>query len=85
MLTTTLRTVGGSVMFAIPKSLLEGLGLKPNQEVGVSITDGRLMVDPTLKPRYLLADLVAQCDLERTFSADEREWMDDPAVGREVI
>jgi hypothetical protein len=27
MLLTTLRTVGGSVMFAIPKPILEGLGL----------------------------------------------------------
>ena len=41
---TKLRAVGGSVMFAIPKALLEGLHLKANASVGVSVADGKLIV-----------------------------------------
>jgi antitoxin component of MazEF toxin-antitoxin module len=37
-----LRAVGGSVMFAIPKPMLEGLNLHADQQVGVSISDGRI-------------------------------------------
>ncbi len=85
MFTTTLRTVGGSVMFAIPKPMLDGLGLHANQQVGVSLSDGRMIVEPKVKPRYTLADLLNQCDFDLPISANEREWLNAPSVGREVI
>lgn len=85
MFTTTLRTVGGSVMFAIPKSMLQGLGLQANQQVGVSIADGRLVVEPKVRPRFALADLLADCDFELPITAEDRDWLDAAPVGREVI
>ena len=54
MLLTTLRTVGGSVMFAIPKPILEGLGLSANTQVGLSVSEGRLIVEPHPRRRYSL-------------------------------
>ncbi len=80
-----LRAVGGSVMFAIPKPMLEGLGLHANQQVGVSISGGRMIVEPKVKPRYTLTELMAQCDLEQPMTADDREWLAAPSVGREAI
>ncbi len=62
---TTLRTVGGSVMFAIPKPILEGLGLVPNTQVGLSVSEGRLIVEPQPRPRYTLGELIAECDAVR--------------------
>lgn len=85
MFTTTLRTVGGSVMFAIPKPMLEGLGLHANQQVGVSIDDGRLIVEPKVRPRFALAELLAECDFDKPLTAEDREWLDAPAVGGEII
>ena len=76
MLLTTLRTVGGSVMFAIPRQILDGLGLSPDTQVGLSVADGRLIVDPHPKPRYRLADLMAQCDLSAPPSEESRTWLD---------
>ena len=58
----TLRAVGGSVMFAIPKAILDGLGLAPNAQVGLSVEDGRIIVEPHPRPRYSLDELLAQCD-----------------------
>lgn len=80
----TLRSVGGSVMMAIPKAILEALGLSANGKVGLSVADGRLVVEPALRPRYTLAELVAQCDAAAPVSDEEREWEDLEPVGGEI-
>ena len=85
MLTSTLRTVGGSVMLAIPKPVLEGLGLGPNEKVALRVEEGRLVVEPRPKPRYSLAELVAQCDLDAPVSEEARAWDEAPAVGGEAL
>jgi antitoxin component of MazEF toxin-antitoxin module len=36
------------------------------------------------KSRYNLSDLLAQCDLNAPLSAEDRAWLDAPAVGREA-
>jgi antitoxin component of MazEF toxin-antitoxin module len=36
------------------------------------------------KSRYSLAELMAQCDANAPLSAEDRVWMDAPAVGREA-
>jgi antitoxin ChpS len=85
MLLTTLRTVGGSVMFAIPKPILEGLGLSANTQVGLSVSEGRLIIEPQPQHRYRLADLMAQCDLSAPVAEESQAWLDAEAVGREVL
>jgi hypothetical protein len=37
------------------------------------------------KGRYSMAELMAQCDPSAPFSAEDRAWMDAPAVGREAL
>jgi antitoxin ChpS len=80
----TLRTVGGSVMMVIPKAILEALGLAANEKVGLSVADGRLVVEPHTRPRYSLDELVAQCDPDAPISDEEREWMAMKPVGKEI-
>ncbi|GHV29754.1 antitoxin [Synergistales bacterium] len=85
MYTTNLRRVGGSVMLAIPPALLESAGLAVGNEVGISIESERLMVEPRRRPRYTLDELLAQCDQNVSFSEEDREWIETPAAGRELI
>lgn len=85
MYLTTLRNVGGSVMFAIPKAVLESLNLLPNTQVGLSISEGRLIVEPRRRPRYTLAELMQQCDLSAGRSDEDQAWLEAPPVGREDI
>lgn len=85
MYTTKLRNVGGSVMFAIPKPILESLGLQPNSQVDLSISEGRLVVAPHTKPHYTLSELLAQCDPEAPLSQEEQEWLESPPVGEELL
>ena len=85
MAVSTLRNVGGSVMMAIPKSVLEELGIAANTKVEVSAECGRVVAVPQTRTKYTLEELLAQCDPEAPWSEDELEWMNAPSVGREII
>ena len=80
-----LRKVGGSVMLAIPKPVLEALELGPDAAVALSVKSGRLVVDPARRKRYSLDQLLAQCRPSGKRSRQNREWVSGRAVGRELI
>jgi antitoxin ChpS len=85
MHTANLRKVGGSVMLAVPPTLLEQLRLGPGAKVGLKIERGRLIVAPQKRKRYTLEELLAQCDPKAPISEEDREWFDSKPVGREII
>lgn len=85
MHTTNLRKVGGSVMLAVPPALLEVLRLAPGAQVGLTINNGRLVVEPHPQRRYTLAELLAASDYTQPQPPEEREWVDAPAVGHEPL
>ena len=87
MHTTNLRKVGGSVISAVPPAILDLLHLQAGATVGVAVADGRLIVDPKPRPRYTLAELLAEAEASGAYplSAEEREWIDAPPVGKELI
>ena len=82
---TNLRKVGGSVMLTVPPALLELLHLQAGNSVGIAVDDGRLVVVPRALPHYTLEELLAQCDSSLPLADDEREWLDAPAVGTELL
>jgi len=85
MHTANLRQVGGSVMLTVPPAFLNLLHLQPGETVGIDVADGRLIVEP--RPRYTLAGLLAEAEAAGAYPlpANEREWMDAPPVGKELI
>jgi antitoxin ChpS len=85
MHTTNLRKVGGSVMLAVPPAFLDQLNLKVGATVVLAVDHGRLVVNPSPRPRYTLAELLAASDYSQTQPAEEREWVDAPAVGGELL
>ena len=85
MYTTHLRKVGGSVMLSVPPALLEILRLNPGELVGISIEGQRLIIEPSLRRRYTLQELLDASDYSQPQPSEEREWVDAPAVGREEI
>ena len=82
---TYLRKVGGSVMLAVPRAVLDVLGLRPGAKVGIAIERGRLVVEPAKRPRYTLDELLARCDSKCRRTKEVREWLDNKPVGRELI
>lgn len=85
MLTSTLRSVGGSVMLTIPKAVLDVLGVGANDKVTLHVDGGRLLVEAPARPKYALADLLAQCDANAAPSDEIVEWDAAEPVGREVL
>ena len=53
--------------------------------VGLAVESGRLVIEPAPGPRYTLEELLAASDYTTPQPAEEREWIDAPAVGREEI
>ena len=85
MHTTHLRKVGGSIMMAVPPALLDLLHLLVGATVGMAVDGGRLVVEPNPRPRYTLAELLAASDYSQPQPPEQREWVDAPAIGRELI
>lgn len=78
MHTTKLRKVGGSIMLAVPPAFLEHLHLQAGATVGLVVDHGRLVVNPSPRPRYTLAELLAASDYSQPQPVEEREWVDAP-------
>jgi antitoxin ChpS len=85
MHTTNLRKVGGSIMLAVPPALLDILHLRPGAKVGLAVRSGRLVVEPHQRPRYTLAELLAQCNPKAPRGKEERQWLHDKPTGGELI
>ncbi len=86
MATATLRTLGGSVVMTIPKTILEQAHLRSGTQVEIAYQDGRLVVEPRAKPKYTLAELLARSSADNLApTAEDAEWMNDGPVGKEAL
>lgn len=85
MHTTHLRKVGGSIMLAVPPALLDILQLNADAQVGLTVDNGRLIIEPKPAPSYTLAELLAKCDPNPELTAEDRQWLDAAPVGKEEL
>jgi antitoxin ChpS len=85
MYTTTLRKIGSSIMLVIPPRLLTALHLRPGVKVGLVVQNGRLIMEAGRRPRYTLDELLAQCNRKASRRKEDRQWVADKPVGRELI
>jgi antitoxin ChpS len=83
----TLRRAGGSLVLTIPKTHVRALGLSAGERIGVSVDEGKLVVDPSAggRPSYRLEDLLAQCDPAAPLSEEDEAWLADRPKGAEAI
>ena len=74
-------------MLAVPPAMLDQLHLKAGAAVGlaVDVEGGRLVVEARPRPRYTLEELLAKSDYSQPMPPEDREWLDAPPVGRELI
>lgn len=50
-----------------------------------TVEHNRLLASPDHKPRYTLVELLAASDYSQPISQEEREWVDAPSVGYELL
>ena len=84
MYITSLRRVGGSVMLVVPPAILDVLSLDAGAKVGLSVDNGRLVIE-RVRPHYKLDELLAQCEASADPTTEDREWFDTKPVGNELL
>ena len=77
---TRVRKWGNSLALRIPKSFATEIGLRENLAVDLSVTDGRLIVQPHSEEPLSLDELLRAV----TDGNLHREWDTGPAVGKEI-
>jgi antitoxin MazE len=80
MITAHIKKWGNSLAIRFPKSLLTQLNLHEDEEIEISIEEGKLILSPIKKPKYMLDELLAQITPERLH--DEIDF--GPSTGKEV-
>ena len=83
---SVMRQVGGSVMVAVPPEVLKATGTGPRVTV-TWIVDGRRasFEAKEARPRYKLAELLAQCDANAPLPEYDDAWLNTPPLGEELI
>jgi antitoxin ChpS len=68
------------------QKILSLVQLDAGSKAEVSVRGGRVIMEPKKKPKYTLAQVLAQCkpsDFKPT--REDREWLSSPPVGREML
>ena len=80
----TLKEMGGSTVLVMPSSILKDLRIGAGQRLTLDTTqDGKIVLTP--RHKYLLADLIAQCDLNAMPPSDLAGWNALPPAGQEIL
>lgn len=78
-----LRKYGNSTVAVLPPPVLKDLRLSAGQSMMLDTTeDGKIVL--ARKRKYVLADMIAQCDLKAPPPADLALWNAAKPVGQEV-
>jgi antitoxin ChpS len=78
-----LRRYGNSTVAVLPPAALKDLGLLAGQAMSLDTTDqGQIVL--SRKRKYVLTDMIAQCDRKAPAPADLALWDSAKSVGREA-
>ena len=82
----TIKKWGNSLATRIPKAVAESTDLHLDQLVDIQAVNGKIVITPIEKQKeYALSDLLKQCqEGAMNIEREDREWLDDKPVGREV-
>lgn len=79
-----LKRMGNSTALVVPPPVLKDLGIGVGQHMTLHTTpDGKIVLTP--KRKYVLSELIAQCDLKAPPPADLALWDVARPVGQEVL
>jgi antitoxin ChpS len=79
-----LKRMGNSTALVVPPPVLKDLGIGVGQHMTLNTTpDGKIVLTP--KRKYVLSELIAQCDPKAPPPADLALWDVARPVGQEVL
>ena len=83
MASATVRKVGNTLMLEIPSDLEQRLHLVDGSQVELKADQKSFTV--ARRSKYSLDELLSQCDFSQPMDEEEREWLESPPRGRELI
>jgi antitoxin ChpS len=87
MATATILDTKDGPALSLSQDAIDALGLRKGSMLEVSIEGSSLLLrlSRRRRPKYTAEELLAQCDFSIPMSDEDREWIDAPRVGRELI
>ncbi|MCX7119425.1 MAG: AbrB/MazE/SpoVT family DNA-binding domain-containing protein [Legionellales bacterium] len=78
-----IRQSGGANIVSIPKAILKTLELHVGSKLDLSVVNNKIVLTPVIK-KQTLEDLLEGSPKDKlAFNKEDKEWLDDSAVGRE--
>jgi antitoxin MazE len=77
---TRIQKWGNSLALRIPKSFATEANLDSDSAVEISLFDGKLLISPSIKPKWTLKQLLAQI----TENNLHHEFETGPPMGKEI-
>jgi antitoxin component of MazEF toxin-antitoxin module len=76
---------GNSAAIRLNQSLLRQIKVGIGGSLVAEVRNGGLFLKPVTEPRYSLEDLLSTCTRAKMrLEEEDREWLDDASVGKEV-
>nr|WP_314382800.1 AbrB/MazE/SpoVT family DNA-binding domain-containing protein [uncultured Cardiobacterium sp.] len=85
MPTVAIRKSGNANIVALPKALLEQLGVGIGDRLDVVLQDDRIVLSPAKSQRPTLEELFAGVTPEMFQTEEDIEWLEMPSVGKELL
>ena len=82
MTSSTLRTLGGSIIVTLPKQFIRSLNLDAGSKVNINLENNYLTIKPTRK-KYTLSELLD--GMEEGDMPYDKSFENMPPVGKEVL
>lgn len=84
MATLAIRQSGGANIVSIPKSILQTLGLDVGSKLDLTIEEGHIVLKPVSETLTLETVLQNSPKERLQITEEDRTWLDDGPVGKEV-
>ena len=82
---TSLRNIGNSKGVVFPAQLLKELNINLGDKLDAKTENGSIIITPkSTKPKYTLAELLAQCDESAPMPEALIEWDNTQPIGNEM-
>ena len=78
-----LRKMGNSVALVVPAQVVKDMGLKEGQTLTLEVIGNQIVLTP--KKKFVLADMIAQCDLSAKEPASLSDWNNEGPAGQELL
>ncbi len=77
---------GNGAAVRLQRALLQQIDCEIGQSLEVEVVEGGLMLRPSREPEFSLEELLSTCTPAKVgLSEEDKQWLDDQPMGKEVL